>query len=316
LEFVRMSAKPHVSPALVQLRRWVTLAALMVCLCAAAQMLVFGFVHYTEVRWTFVEAKAEAKPLKIVKPDELAKAADGKQDLRAAAGRLLPAGGAEDSGLEVNRVLSETDSLLGKASTLAVTFGIVGACILCLLTMLGVAVAGGGAVPGVEKAVTACAWSVVLALVCLPWRDIMPSVPIPGVFGGYERMTEASEAVLAAESGGSQLLARYVLLPGLAVVCGALVCVWFRNGVEQGVIVEGLSEAELAAEQEMTHIASSGVGGRQARAGGALSRTMGDSSDGSIPTAGPLRFEPPPPKVARERPMGAVDPGDRLARPI
>jgi hypothetical protein len=332
-----MQPRQHVSAAILQLRRWVTIASSLVALCAVTQMFVFGFVHYTDVRWTKVQGSPDRKPLKVVKsalpPASLPLEAprpgepgtEVRPDVRVKDGRVVHVEETEEqkaaAAVDANIVRSGTDSMLHTTSDLAVTIGMVATCVLALLTMLGTIVAGGGAVPGIERVVTAATWSIVLAVVCIPWLDIFPSVPIPGVFGGYEKMAAASDAVRAAEKGGLVLAARYAVLPFIAMMCAACVGVWFRVGVERGIIVTSVSELEQLAEREMASINSQGVGGTQPRALGALYRAIGDTGEETPeppappPPRMPLRRDAPM-KVVNERPLGGVSPGEPLARPI
>ena len=52
-----MTPRPHVSAAVVQLRLWVWFAAAALVLAATTELLTFGFVHYTDIRFTVLEAK-------------------------------------------------------------------------------------------------------------------------------------------------------------------------------------------------------------------------------------------------------------------
>ena len=67
--------------------------------------------------------------------------------------------------------------MLHRASVLACGIGGFAAIALMLMCMMGVAVAGGGAVPGVERVVTAAVWSIILAGLAVPVGDLMPSLP-------------------------------------------------------------------------------------------------------------------------------------------
>ena len=67
---MQFTPRPHVSGALVQLRTTATWAALGVVLAAVIQMLAFGFVHFTDVRWTVVETPPSAQQLTVVAPED------------------------------------------------------------------------------------------------------------------------------------------------------------------------------------------------------------------------------------------------------
>ncbi|MBX3358101.1 MAG: hypothetical protein KF745_06710 [Phycisphaeraceae bacterium] len=317
-------ATPHVSAAVVQLRQWVLLAAAVLVLSTAAQLLIFGFVHYTDVRWTSVEAKA---------PDRVSAEVVRAQP-KSGEKVLLTMDERAPKPVDVNRVLSPTDGFMREASKFATLAGSIAAVVLCLLTMLGVSVAGGAAIPGVEKAVTACVWSMVLAMLVLPLRDAVPSLLWPGVFSSYESMVAASEAQRADGETALTLLGVYALMPLAVLVAAVMIGVWFRSGVEAGVIMTTVQQIDHALERELAAVRSRGVAaapsGSGSRAMGALSRTIGDvasspatelrmaagaesmAMDASGMSPALLRGIPP----AEGRRIGQVSPGSPEARPI
>lgn len=252
----------HVSPALAHERHWVTASGLVVVACALVQMVVFGFVHFTDVRWTSTRRPGEQANLSVVVPEP--DASIGER------------GGGTD-GVEVarpNRVLGRLDVVLGRASGIASTAGIAGSILLVLTCLMGVAIAGGASVPGVERAVTAANWAIVLAIGCLPWQRLLPEIPFPGVFSDYAGLVEASESVLAGDNAWGPLVARFAALPLLAAIMAVLVIVRFRAGIARGVIVEHLSEIDERLEREIQNIRKSGFRSGRSRATGAFDRTI------------------------------------------
>jgi hypothetical protein len=266
-----MTPRPHVSAAIVQLRLWVWFAAAAIVVAAATHLLTFGFVHYTDVRFTVLEARVEKVPAEIVR---------NAAALREAAPSGAPVGESAPTEAarppELNRVPNANDRAMERAVEIASTLGVVAAVWLMMLTFMGVVVGAGASVPGIERAVTAAAWSIVLAIVCLPMKDWLPSMPWRGVFGSYREMTAASEAVRAGGAGLGTLLATYVGLPMVALVGGVCVGVWFRTGVERGVILTTAQQIDEALERELASVRTRGVAGKASRAMGALSKTIGD----------------------------------------
>src|SRR5690606_25613394 len=63
---MRYTPKPHVSAALAHLRHGITACALVVVAAAVVQMLVFGFVHFTQVRFEEPKREVTAQPLSVV----------------------------------------------------------------------------------------------------------------------------------------------------------------------------------------------------------------------------------------------------------
>lgn len=317
-----MKAKPHVSSAIVQLRTWVSVTSIALILTLAAQLLVFGFVHYTDIRWTTVKADPLERPLMVVDgqptsgllEEEAGPVRVPAQEARAKGVREATSGkgGAAATIADVNRVLTGADRVMRATANVAMAAGIVAAITLAMMAWLGVAVAGGGAVPGVERAVTAATWSFVLLGLCLPLKDIMPTMPFPGVFYGYDRLTAGSEAVQAGKGSEGLLLLLHVVLPAASIACAALVRYWFSEGVERGVIYTSMSEVDEAMEKEIAQISASGPNARMSRAMGALTRTMEADDEPAGPTRLAAGAESQTPALLR---MRKADPDD-FKRPI
>jgi hypothetical protein len=314
--------EPHLSQALRALRGFVTISAAGVACFAAIQLLVFGFVHFTDVRWERYEPDVRERDLSVVHGSSMSPAeAEARAKLDAALQRapVVPA--------EVALGRSHWDVVLGRISAVAVTGGVVSALLLGAMTLVGVAVAGGGNIPGVERMVTASFWAAALALVALPVRDLLGSVPFPGVFGSYEAMVMTSSAVNAGTGSPAGMHAVYAGLPALAIVMSLLIAVWFRQGVEQGIIITSISQIDEMVEGEMKRISQAGVGSNIGpRTVGILNRPVGDPA-GSAPvppaaTIAPDEHEPPArprPRSwvsANDRRIGEPHKGDPLKRPI
>ena len=177
-------------------------------------------------------------------------------------------------------------------------------------------------------------WALLLALSCIPWRDLFLAVPFPGVFGNYADMTAMSEAVNAGAAGTMQLLVLYLLMPLAAFAGAVLALARFRAGVAAGVIVTSVSELDERLDREMAGIRSRGVvAAGLPRAVGALNQAIGEvqapvrplmqEPAASLAPHGAARAaEAPEPKGARSwltrhsRRIGEPDPGDGLKRPL
>lgn len=259
--------RSHFSPALAQLRGWVTLLAAAVAISAVMQMVVFAFANYTEARWTESRPDAAQANASVVLPPGVAGAAATRPS-------------AETSG----KALGAGDANLRGMSRLSAAVGVVSVFGLAIFTIVGVVVAAGGAVPGVERAVNSAVWAVILALICVPWAQLLRGEAFPGVFSTYESLVEAVENPAAA-GGGWSMACRFVLLP-IAGLTGALVVAWqFRSGVDRGIVLESMSELEAAIEREMAEVRAKGGGGvGGVRAVGALNRALGDVQAAPVPS--------------------------------
>ncbi len=280
--------KPHVSAALSSLRHGVTFAALVVCCCALVQMLVFGFVHFTQVRYDKTERPAAVQPLSVVATHAGAPAGEHQAPTDPQYNDINP------------RRLSGWDPSLHVVSDMAISVGVISTVMLATLCILGIAVAGGACVPGVDRAVSAGCWALVLALSCIPWRDVLPSMPFPGVFSGYEAMTSLSDAVDAGQASLGRLLAVYMLMPLASLAVSLLALSRFRTGVAEGIILTSVSELDERLERELATIRSRGVTANTPRAVAALNEAIGEK-----PSAPPMPIEPDPSAQRRQsRPRG------------
>lgn len=316
---MRMRPKPHVSTALMQLRGWVTLVAIVIVGCAFAQALTFMFANYTSVRTEDIRAERDPKaPLRVVaqqRPAAPPHAGDSTPDAGGAtsadAGPAVGLDAAHEPSaptdprlrapsvrasreapdLSVGR--SSWDVVMGRTSALASGIGTLACFVLCALTLLGIVVAGGGAVPGVERVVTAGVWSIVLALLCVPWVDALPSLRVPGIFASYQVMTTLIDGGTSAGAtmGLFGLHFQWVAMPLVAALVAVGVCMWFRGGVERGIIITAPSELEKAIEREVTELARSGVTSGVTRTVGALNRAVGEIPATGRPAA-PAASEP------------------------
>jgi hypothetical protein len=311
---VSFNPKPHISPAIARMRHGVTFSAPVLALCAALQMLVFGFTHFTTIRWD--EATVQPAALTVVAPAQVA-GVKNQSPLPAATT-------APPTKLDVKppRVLSVADATLHTVSDLAVTGGVMATLCLAIFCLVGTVVAAGQGTPGVDQASSATMWATLIGLAALPWHDVMASVPWGGVFGAYGEMAAMSDAVDAGKGGVLTLHVHFMLMP-LDVMAGAFVVLFrFRSGVAAGVIVTSVNELDERLERELTSIRAKGVESGSARAVGALNRAIGEPQPAPIPVPIPEPAAAAPAKrsglswLHRERRIGEGDAGDGLRRPI
>ncbi len=267
-----MLVKPHVSPALVQLRRGVTAAALAVILCAAVQLVVFGFVHFTSVRWVEPAVPTAQAPTIV----------------QASAGATLPPRPVTVEHAAKPLFPGRWDHVLSQFSTAASGLGTLAALVLIMQLFAGLAVAAGGAVPGVDRVARSLVWGSLAIVGCLPLSEFMPSLPLVGVFGSYARMTGASEAVNAGLASGSSLIAFYVAMPAAAITVLTLAAHQFHSGVAAGTIVTSVNDLDRKLEEEMVRVREAGPGVIVgARTVGALNRALGEAPERPEPIAFP-----------------------------
>ena len=290
--------KPHVSNALAHLRFSVQACSLVLVLALAANIGVWAVVHFTDARWTEQTVQEEtAPPPRVVDGGVVSRT--GKELVQRTTMVEV-----------VQRVPSTTEVTLRDTWRLSAWLGSIAAMALLVLMFQGVVVAGGASVPGVEKAVTATSWSIVVVMLCLPMSSIMPAFPMDGVFGEYAGMTDTVEAMKSEAPGAPGqlgIIAEHFLLPIACLAMAAFVAVRFTGGVERGVLSTTENEAERRLMEEMQH--SRKASSQQSRAQGALSVTLHDNA-ASAPPAAPLRPEP------LHRPLSSPTPPQTSGRVI
>ncbi|MBC7773350.1 MAG: hypothetical protein H7210_12710, partial [Pyrinomonadaceae bacterium] len=244
-----MTTLPHISPALSRLRGWVTFAAIIVALCAGVKLVLFGFIHYTEVRYAAedpAKSKVSLRVVSSIPPRETDRAAPIRRIENGRVVSIQSSSSEPASHPYEGRDLSPADTNMTRASAMAVGVGLFAALLLVFMCTLGTLVAAGGAVPGIDHTVRACIWSVILLLFCLPLSDITTTVPITGAFSSYETVVQQSLLVMGGEHGGAMLHLEYVFVPVLVIACAIGVGFSFRAGVERGIIVTSVSEFDRA----------------------------------------------------------------------
>ena len=320
--------RPHISAALQHLRFGIAGAALVLALCLAGQVLVWCFVHFTEVRVVQLEAQPAAEQFDVVRRAQPSKtntvgtisgvtsgASVGESGNRSMPvvdpNALRPAPTPlKAEPIDPNLVESSSDRVLRNASALVQTVGIISAIILLVLMLQGVVVAGGGGVPGVEMAVTGTTWAMVIALLCIPMANIIPASPFQGVFASYDTVVAQSEAYRTNRNGAPGLVGLYgmnVAVPILLLAGLAAAVLRFRTGVERGVIATSVSEAHERIEREIRSRKNLGEMANS-RAMGALNNTVFDPVTG-------MPVEPAADPASSMHPSSSSTPGVQ-ARPI
>ena len=241
-----MTPKNHISSALLHLKWGVMACALGVFLSALAQLLVFGFVHYTDIRFQTLESPTQSAHRTVVvtqtSTGSMEAGVPGPETDFLGESQAAPVGP-----VDVNRVHSTANVYLERVSQGAVIVGIFSAVALAVLTTLGAIVAGGASIPGVDRAVSACTWGLILSLLALPWQEVFASMPFAGVFTGYDTMVAASDGA----AGSIQLMVVFVGVPLVAMAGAMLVGLRFGSGVECGILAGTAPAPVDAVEADM-----------------------------------------------------------------
>lgn len=298
--------RPHVSAALQHLRRSILGVGGVLAACLIAQVVIWGVVHFTDVRQVELRAEGSVRhaPVVVQKPNVESPEAATAVTAQAERGRATPR-----ESVNPNLVPSAEDHLMRSTSEVTQTLGIVSALLLAILMLQGVAIAGGASVPGVEMAVTATTWTLVIGMMCMPLASLLPGVPYSGVFKSYDALVTGSEVFRQKGPGaptammffGLNLVVPLLLLAGLGAAL-----LRFHLGVEQGAMMSSLSEVDEKLEREIRTMKLGALA--SSRAVAALNTTFTGA-----PAAAPVvDDEPiPMPRSMKEPPIGRP-----LKRPV
>lgn len=308
-----MNSRSHIREALAQLRRWIPVAGGVVAFASLVQLFVFGFAHFTDIRWEELKAHSDttavvltptARPVSPTRPHANAPFSDRW----AHAQRQLD--GVAEGTPDVNRVRSSAAVVLERSSDTAVFMGVVGVVALVAMTGLGAVIAGGGAIPGIEKILGAAGGAMLLAIGSIPWSEAFPSVPIAGVFTGYSEMVAASEA---ARSGTSiSLIAMHAVVPIVVLIGSIFIVLRFNSGVDAGFVLDDAMEAEALLQREMELIRKRGPS--DANRSSNIMKTLGAPRGES--TSSPLTTLPPRAAAPQPKPATSLAGAPMTIQPI
>ncbi|MBY0112137.1 MAG: hypothetical protein K2Y21_04905 [Phycisphaerales bacterium] len=270
------------SPALLALRRGVTIFGVVFALAIATQALVFGFVHFTAARYTDTGVSAAA-PV-----DEKA-----LQVVETPAKKRISLEEAIKDEPEKARKLGAGDSLLRGVSDTACAVGLIAAFVLLAQSWMSVVVASVAAIVGSQRAVLGASIITALFAMAVPWSSAVPATSVTGLLCGY------TPTILASEAGksGVRSEAVVVLIHGVTPMVALGLLVWaissIRLGIAAGILlhtIDPVIEAELAAVRE--------------RGAGSVygTRAAGDF-DRAISAPAPIRTEPVVPPAPRAEPL-------------
>ena len=250
--------KQSVSVALSRLRHGVLLCCWLVGTALLLQAVVWSAVVFTDLRWTEMTASADA-PI-IVKAEDLE-----QQSIRSA---LEPHDHTTTRNpVDVNRIHSKYDRMLNTASSLASGFGSIAVLAFTPLIGLGVLLAASSATAGVERAVSAFGWSLVVGLLVLPVGQLIGMPWQHGALWSYDALTSHLDTAGHTPPTDLVFYARYLLLPATCLAGVALVGTRFSAGVRAGLLVKEDLRLDPALEREAANVKpGSHHGGRAATA--------------------------------------------------
>jgi hypothetical protein len=200
-------------------------------------MLVFGFIHFADVR--FEPAPASESPPRVV---------TSKQANQPVLSEAPPP-----------RIPSRWDGVMRNFANAGAWIGTVASIMLVCQLTLAVAVVASTAAPGVDHIVSAFHWGLFVAIVTLPMQVLIPAFPTIGVFVGYDTMAAASERAEGI-GGGPTLILSLVAVPFISLFVLLLANTRLRQGIHAGVLVRSVNQFDQRIEEEIARVRAEGVG--------------------------------------------------------
>lgn len=297
-----MSYSPtrHSALALAQLRNSVAICCWIVGVALLIQIITWSLATFTDIRYEKLEESAARSPA-VLTPEEVRRNA-----IHSANERLVEA---DRTTVEVNRVFSRTDRVFQVLNDVASGGGILAAVTLLPLLGLGVVLAAGAAVPGVERTVGSFVWAIVITMLVLPLGKMMESMPFNGLFVSYASMMAEIEAVRASDEAGFLFYGKYLLLPTACMAGIAAVGLRFRGATFAGLLPREDHRLDPELEREVANTKATSLVGGGGRAAGALNNAI--RTEEPAKAAPSIKIDPAPARSLRQ-----VSPGDPLRRPI
>ncbi len=279
--------RPHISHALQHLRAGVYGAAGVLMVTLLIQLLCWTVIHFGATETQTLEPAAGAGQTAVVQAPTRADKDAAAESAVTQTAEPDPALAVADNAPSINEVPTGVGLVMHRLADTSQIIGIVASVALLVLMMQGVAVAGGGGVPGVEMVVTASTWALVLFALALPWSGVLPEVTFSGVLRSGQAMSDGARQYAAKDLSAAGYFGVRVLLPFL-MMGGAFACALrFRAGVKRGIIV---THASMLDEQLEAELRKRKVGeGMTPRSVGALNSAIGEA---------PATPPPPPPMAA------------------
>lgn len=265
-----------VSIALGQVRKLVTFCCLILVASLLVQGTVWGMASFSDVRYTSLASVTEV-PLVV---DEVP-ATDDPSMMDPLGERVVTA--PTPVAADPNRVRSAEDRIMELAVTLAGACGRLAAAGLVPLVLLGVLLAAGSATDGVDRTVTAFAWSTITLFLVFP---IAADFGMPWADGGLWDYPRLSVILDGAVPASMTFYLQYVVVPATAMLTTLIARSRFSSGVAAGLIRGEDFTLDPTLERETSRIKPSSLhGSRHARVMDAFHEPGGDAAAATSPAA-------------------------------
>ena len=286
-----------ISAILGKLRKAIFTCAVAVCIGLSVQVFVWSMVTFTDLRWEEPES-TEVVPL-IVQSDMITSHNETSQDpaqaIRSAAGTEInekpgPSESPRETGEKPELVLSSMDGSFAYTYRCARGIGTAGMIAMLPLLMMAVLIAASSATRGSEKSVSAFILCIVVAILVLPFGEVLSLPWDGGALSSYEHMAGQVDQYLNEPSkalGPLVFYARYLLLSITSLIGTALVFLRLSSSVEMAIIAGDELHVDPNIEAEASNVqVNAGKGSRAAQAISSMVVPTTTPQEDKLPPAG------------------------------
>ncbi|MCK4871400.1 MAG: hypothetical protein KAS72_01630 [Phycisphaerales bacterium] len=206
----------------------------LIVLCAVVQLLTWGVVEFTDLRYEHIEsAGAEAQPLIVTRPADVPQPTEGTARVFASsdAGPTSQVSGAVDA----NVAFSKYDIIFSTNVTIARAIALIAAFLLVGQLMLASILAAQARIVGLPRVASATCAAMLLALILIPWGDVFPQLGYPGALPSYQHIVAGpvSQGESAAPWSMIASVGTNLVLPFVVFVLAALIVLRYRIALDE-----------------------------------------------------------------------------------
>ena len=331
--------EPIRGEAIRTLRKGVVMGSTLIALAIAVQLLTWSFSSFTSIRYARIEERVDThEPVVVVSQgrplgSRSESGSESNVDASSDPGTTTSPPSTQTQSTEtapadVNRISAPANTVLQTAHQLALFLGVFGLLMLVPQVWAGLVILAGATGGRMQRATAALQWTIVLTVMCIPWRDWFIDLPVGGMLTSFSTMSVQAEAYSASAAGApaaAVFYAQFLVLPVAGFFAAVIVAFSFHQGVDGAVLQADLVRQEMQIDKEASNREAGSVvyGGR---ASGAFRAALdhedeepADSASGShtngqhartLPMDAPLQA--PASKKRQLQPVGAAagDDGD------
>ncbi|MHC4989830.1 MAG: hypothetical protein ACYTGC_02525 [Planctomycetota bacterium] len=253
---------------LAGLRSYISVCCWITVLALAIQILVWSLAAFTNVRYSTVD--------RWENQEVVTKAPAKRLDPESQTAQALPASVLDAIEPGPIQVRTRWDQLFNDLSALSLAAGSLALVVVILLLVVGVNLMTASAMSGVEKAISALIWAIIIAVVALPASEVV-NMPWKGsALRAYEVMVNDIETAQSLNKEDFGFFASSLLMPAMCLLGMFLINFRFLSAVAH-CMPESHPFLDPSLEEETSGRRASSLHG--SRAAGALQRLVDTGED-------------------------------------